>query len=162
MKKGYLGRSQVCMIFTKSPTSVMFTLDGKSHVSHVGRLNPQTLGRTKLVHLLVCLWLSKTPLGVNFGVACDDKTLNVHLFMALNSCQIWLSCTRTWIENLITYTKVCFLSTHHLSYMVSWFTLIQGFGGGRPGWGWGCPYFRPKTPYIRAFYKALIYMPCAP
>jgi hypothetical protein len=156
MKKGYLGRSQVCTIFTKSPTCVMFTLDGKSHASHVGRLNPQTLGRTKLVHLLVCLWL----LGVNFGVSCDDKTLNVHLFLALNSCQIWLSCTRMWIENLITYTKVCFLSTHHLSYMVSWFTLIQELGG--EAGGGGCTYFRPKTPYIRAFYKALTYMRCAP
>jgi hypothetical protein len=150
--------SQVCMIFTKSPTCVMFTLDGKSHVSHVGQLNPQTLGRTKLFHLLVCLWLSKTHLGVNFGVPCDDKTLNVHLFMGLNSCQIWLGCTWTWIENLITYPKVWFLSTHQLSYMVSWFTLIQELG-----WeaGVGCTYFRPKTTYIRAFYKALTYVRCA-
>ncbi len=134
----------------------------KSWVSHVGRLNPQTLGRTKLVHLLVCLWLAKTHLGLNFGAHCDDKTLNVHLFMALNSCQIWLSCRRKRIENLITYPKVCFLSTHHLSSKVSWFTLIQELGWrGGGAWGRGCMYL-PKTPYIRAFYKALTYMRCAP
>jgi hypothetical protein len=127
-----------CVWFSPSkPTCLIFTLDGKSrHASHVGWLNPQTLRRTKLVHLLVCLWLSETHLGDHFGLHCDEKTLNVHLFVALNSCQIWLGCRWTWIENLITYPKRCFMSTHHLSYMVSWFTLIQELGG-RPGVGEG-------------------------